>query len=103
MANNNDEKIMPVGGQAVIEGVMMRSPKRVSVAVRKSDGKIALKNQSYVSITKRHKFWNLPIIRGGVILIESLILGVKALSFSGDIASEIEKKDESDIKKNIWY
>lgn len=100
-----------VGGQAVIEGVMMRSPERVAVAVRRPDGKIVLKNDPYTSLTKRHKFWGLPIIRGGVILIESMILGIKALTFSGDIAIEEDEKDKKkqdkkkDDKKglsNLW-
>ena len=90
-----DEKIA-VGGQAVIEGVMMRSPERVSVAVRRPDGKIALKNDPYTSLTKRHKFWGLPIVRGGVALIESMVLGIRALTFSGDIAvqEDTEKKED---------
>lgn len=90
-----------VGGQAVIEGVMMRSPDRVSIAVRRPDGKIVIKNNPYTSLTKKNKFWNLPIIRGGVALIESMILGVKALTFSGDIAAEIETTETSDFKKNL--
>lgn len=100
-----------VGGQAVIEGVMMRSPERVAVAVRRPDGKIVLKNDSYISLTKRNKFWGLPVIRGGVILIESMILGIKALTFSGDIAIEEEEKNKkTSVKKenkktglsNLW-
>jgi len=93
-----EEKIN-VGGQAVIEGVMMRSPERVAVAVRRPDGKIVLQNKSYVSFTKRNKFWGLPIIRGGVILIESMVLGVKALTFSGDIAIAEEEKKEAEQNK----
>ncbi len=79
------EKIM-VGGQAIIEGVMMRSPDRIAVAVRRSDGKILLKNYPYRSLTRRNKFWGLPILRGAVILIESMVIGIKALTFSGDVA-----------------
>lgn len=81
-----------VGGQAIIEGVMMRSPERVALAVRRPDGKIVLKNDPYVSLTKRSKFWGLPIIRGGVILIESLVIGIRALTFSGDIVMAEEQK-----------
>lgn len=94
-------KKIQVGGQAVIEGVMMRSPERVSVAVRRPDGKIVLKNNPYVSLTKRNKFWSFPVIRGAVVLIESMVLGIKALTFSGDIAIvEEEKKEENQGKKN---
>lgn len=92
------EKIQ-VGGQAVIEGVMMRSPEYVSVAVRKPDGKIVLKRDPYISWTKRFRVLGLPLVRGGVILIESLILGIKALNFSGDVAMA-EADKEKNPKKN---
>ncbi|OQX96573.1 hypothetical protein B6I21_00580 [candidate division KSB1 bacterium 4572_119] len=95
--SGKEEKIA-VGGQAVIEGVMMRSPKRVAIAVRRPDGKIVLKNDEYNSLTKRNKFWGLPVIRGAVILIESMVLGVKALTFSGDIAITEEEKKEKKKK-----
>ena len=66
------EKKIQVGGQAVIEGVMMRSPEFVSVAVRKEDGRILLKCDQFISWTKRLKILGLPLIRGGVTLIESI-------------------------------
>ena len=107
----NEKKKIQVGGQAVIEGVMMRSPEFVSVAVRKPDGKITLKQKRYISFTKRLKFMGWPLIRGGVILIESLVLGIKALNFSADVAMvEIEaekgkqkpkKNRSSDFKSNL--
>lgn len=89
-----------VGGQAVLEGVMMRSPDYVSVAVRKRSGKIILKRDKYVSWTKRHKFLGIPFVRGGVILIESLVLGIKALNFSGDVAMAEEEKKELSERRN---
>lgn len=99
-----------------MEGVMMRSPDAISVAVRKADGKIIIQRKPYISFTKRYKFLNLPIIRGSVILIESMILGIKALSYSGDIAIQEEKKktakegdapikpkkDENSFFSKIW-
>ncbi len=81
-----DGKAPQVGGQAVIEGVMMRSPDRVAVAVRKPGGIIVLKEDAIRSWTKRSKILGLPFVRGGVILIESMVLGVKALNFSSEIA-----------------
>ncbi|MCI0515603.1 DUF1385 domain-containing protein [candidate division KSB1 bacterium] len=87
-----------VGGQAVIEGVMMRSPLKVSVAVRKPSGVIAVKTKEFASLTKKYKFLGWPIIRGGVILIESLVLGIQALNFSGEVAMEEEKRQEA-LKK----
>lgn len=99
----NKKKKNQVGGQAVIEGVMMRSAEYVSVAVRKPDGTIAVKRKSYVSLTKRSKILGLLFVRGGVILIESLVLGIQALNFSGDIAMEEEsgKNDSNSIKNKV--
>jgi len=87
-----------VGGQAVIEGVMMRSPEFVAVAVRKPDGNILLKKDTYQSWTKRFKVFGFPFVRGGVTLIESMILGIKALNFSADIAVEEEEKEKNPDK-----
>lgn len=97
MGKNN--KKINVGGQAVIEGVMMRSPHAISVAVRKMSGDIVVKKEPFVSWTKRYKFLNLPIFRGAVVLIESIVLGIRALSFSGDIAIEEENQKEKSEKK----
>ena len=80
---------------------MMRSPKSVTVAVRKNDGQILVKKQPYIALSKRYKLLNLPIIRGAVVLIESLYLGIKALNFSAEEAMEEEKpaKKESERAK----
>ncbi len=86
----NKKERMQVGGQAVIEGVMMRSPKFFSVAVRRPDGKIVLRKKAYDSWTKRKRILGWPLIRGGVILIESLVLGMEALNFSGEVAMQGE-------------
>lgn len=79
-----------VGGQAVIEGVMMRGQKGLATAVRKEDGEIAVDMQRTVPITKRYKFINLPIIRGGFILIDSLIQGIKSLNYSASFFEDTE-------------
>ena len=84
-----------VGGQAVIEGVMMRSPYKVTVAVRRNNGKILIKSENYESFIKRNKFLKLPFVRGGIVLIETLYLGVKNLSWSSKIAMEDENNNES--------
>jgi len=83
-----------VGGQAVIEGVMMRSPKFISIAIRKSSGEIIVKKEPYISLVKRVKFLNIPIIRGVVVLFETLYIGIKALSFSANEAIEEEQAKE---------
>ena len=76
-----------IGGQAVIEGVMMRSPTRIATAVRNPRKEIIVKAEDYVSLSKRHRLLNIPIIRGALALIETLIIAVKALSFSADQAT----------------
>lgn len=100
MANTSEEKIMPVGGQAVIEGVMMRSPKRIATAIRRSSGKIEVKVQDFESLIQRKKILNIPIIRGAITLIEVMILGIKTLQWSADKAMEdLEQKDLEKDKK----
>jgi uncharacterized protein YqhQ len=100
MANNSEEKIMPVGGQAVIEGVMMRSPKRIATAIRRANGKIEVKAQEFESLIQRKKFLNIPILRGAVTLIEVMILGIKTLQWSADKAMEdAEEKEIAEGKK----
>ena len=95
-----EKKILTIGGQAVIEGVMMRSPEKVAIAVRKPNGDIVVKSQPFISITKKMKILGWPLIRGGVTLIESMILGVKALTFSGDVA--MEEEGVGPKEKNFW-
>lgn len=76
-----------IGGQAVIEGVMMKSPEGWSVAVRDPQGVINFKT---VRTTKNHPFFRLPLIRGSVALFQALIIGIKAIEFSGNIAFQEE-------------
>jgi len=92
--NMKDNPEVQVGGQAVIEGVMMRSQDAYSVAVRRQDGSIYVRVQPFISLIKKNRFFSLPLIRGAVVLIESLVLGVKSLTFSGDIAVEDEKRKD---------
>lgn len=82
----------------------MRSPDSYAVAVRRPNGDIVVKKEPWQTVTKKFKLLGMPILRGGVILIEALILGVKALTFSGDIAMEEEnkKKGKERLKKSIW-
>jgi len=75
-----------VGGQAVIEGVMMRSPHTVSTAVRRPEGEIVVKNEKFISLTQRHKILGLPLIRGLVSFIEMLVISIKTLNFSAEMA-----------------
>jgi uncharacterized protein YqhQ len=79
-----------VGGQAVIEGVMMRSPSSMAVAVRRADGSVAMMERPFTSITQKVKVLGWPLIRGAVSLFETLSLGMSALQFSADEASKDE-------------
>ena len=95
-----EEKIMPVGGQAVIEGVMMRSPKRISTAIRRANGEIEINTKEYVSLMQRKKYLNIPIVRGAITLIEVMILGIKTLQWSADKAMEdLDEEDRKNGKK----
>lgn len=91
-------KRVSVGGQAVIEGVMMRSPSYYATAVRTPQGRIVIQKIPYVGLTHRFKFLNIPIIRGAITLVETLVLGVKSLSYSAEQAIE----DDSKQKKKSW-
>lgn len=83
-----------VGGQAVIEGVMMRSRDRIATAVRIPSGEILVKSEEYISLTRRYKMLGLPVVRGVITFFEMLILGIKTLNFSADIAvKEIEREE----------
>jgi uncharacterized protein YqhQ len=82
-----------VGGQAVLEGVMMRGPSNWAVAVRKPDGEIAEVHQSIKSPMARHKIWRLPVIRGVVALGESLAIGFRALAISANYQAAAEAKE----------
>jgi uncharacterized protein YqhQ len=88
-----------VGGQAIIEGVMMRGKNKVSWAIRKGPMEVLVEEQDFQSVCKKHKFLGLPIIRGAVNLYESMAIGYKALSRSADIAVELEEQKKQDSKK----
>jgi uncharacterized protein YqhQ len=83
----------PIGGQAVLEGVMMRGPSAWSVAVRKADGDIAEVNRPIASVLLTHKWLRIPIVRGVVALGESLAIGFRALAISANYAAQEERKD----------
>lgn len=87
-----------VGGQAVIEGVMMRSIDRVSTAVRVPSGEILIKSNDYKSLAHRYKLLNIPIIRGAVAFVEMMIIGIKTLNFSAEVAVREAEKEEA-LKK----
>jgi uncharacterized protein YqhQ len=90
----------PIGGQAVLEGVMMRGPSNWSLAVRKPDGEIAQLNREIHSVMARHRFFRLPIIRGIIALGESLAIGFRALAISANYAAQ-EEGDDDEVSTEI--
>ena len=85
-----------IGGQAVIEGVMMRGPKEYAVAVRKPDGEIAIEKSDVNSVIAKSKILKLPIIRGVISFFESLVVGMKCLMFSADFFDVEEEPSKFD-------
>lgn len=87
-----------VGGQAVIEGVMMRTPSAYAIAVRKADGSIVHTAERLPKWSDTYKWLNLPVLRGGATLVQSMILGVKALNFSANIYEQDMEEQEAKEK-----
>lgn len=97
MAKTNNEKVhkTSIGGQAVMEGVMMRGPKEIATAVRKSNGEIIIDKKEVSSVFTKYKFLKIPILRGVISFFESMITGVKCLMFS---AEQVDLEDGEDYK-----
>jgi uncharacterized protein YqhQ len=90
----------PIGGQAVLEGVMMRGPSAWALAVRKPNGEIAEVNRPVQSVMARHWFFRLPVIRGMIALGESLAIGFRALAISANYAAQ-EEGDEGEVETEL--
>ena len=90
----------PIGGQAVLEGVMMRGPSNWALAVRKPDGEIAQVDRQINSVMARHRFFRLPVIRGVIALGESLAIGFRALAISANYAAQ-EEGDDEDVSTEL--
>ena len=98
-----DKKIhkTSIGGQAVIEGVMMKGPKEMAIAVRKPDGKIIIEKKPVSERIRKSKILKWPLIRGCVGFFDSMVTGVKALMFSAQFF-DIEGEEESESKFDQW-
>jgi uncharacterized protein YqhQ len=93
----------PVGGQAVLEGVMMRGVSTWAVAVRNPEGQVELSSEALVPWAKRHRLWRVPVVRGVVALGESLKIGFRALAISANAQMEEDEKGEKEeIGGWIW-
>ena len=92
--SSSEDEIL-VGGQAVIEGVMMRSPKGYSVAVRRQDGTIRVMKDVLLGLGEKWRLFKTPILRGVGVLAQALVLGIRALRFSAEeaLTEEAKKKD----------
>lgn len=84
-----------IGGQALIEGIMMKGPSKIATAVRKPDGEIVIKESNIKQIFK-HKFFKLPLVRGSFVLIDALVNGVKELMYSAEFYGEDYEEDALD-------
>lgn len=101
MSRKNGEPARPdIGGQAVLDGVMMKSPDAIAVAVRRANGDIVVKRESYVPLSKKHKWMGWPFIRGTVSMVNMLSIGMKTLSDSAKMAGE--EAEEEPSKFDLW-
>ena len=98
--SKNEQHITSIGGQAVMEGVMMRGPYKTAVAVRKPDKEITVKIDEN-GVKTRAKFFKLPIIRGCVNFVDSLVIGMKALTYSAEFV-DLEDEEENESKFDKW-
>ncbi|HZG54739.1 MAG TPA: DUF1385 domain-containing protein [Pyrinomonadaceae bacterium] len=88
-----NEKDLIVGGQAVVEGVMMRTPNAYAVAVRRADGEIVFTGAALPKWSDKHRVLRLPVLRGAAVLVQSMALGIKALNYSASEAfADAEEK-----------
>lgn len=104
MSKTQTKKITSIGGSALIEGIMMRGPKKSTVAVRTADGGIKTVDVKIKYLTESSKFWRLPLIRGVSGMIDSMRLSYKSLMISADnameVAEEEDKKAEAEAEKD---
>ena len=96
---STNERDLIVGGQAVIEGVMMRTPNAYAIAVRKADGSIVNTAARLPKWSDKYPLLKLPILRGGAVLVQSMGLGIKALNYSANEAfADAEAAEEKNVE-----
>lgn len=91
-----------IGGQAVMEGVMMKNQEKYAVAVRKPDQEIVVEVSEYTGLIKNKKIKNIPILRGVISFVESLVLGMKTLTFSASFYEDEEEEKKTGKKKEKY-
>jgi len=95
------ERDLIVGGQAVMEGVMMRTPSAYAIACRKSDGTIVKTAETLPRLSDKYKWLNIPVLRGGATLVQSMALGIKALNFSAKVYEDDMIAQEELAKEKV--
>ena len=90
------------GGQALIEGIMMRGPKKQAIVVRQPDGQLAIRESELKLVKDKYPLLGLPIIRGVVTFVASMVEGVKALMYSAEFFPEEEEEPEEPSKLEMW-
>ena len=106
MDKKNRKCYSGIGGQAVIEGIMMKNKNEYAVAVRKPNGEIEIKKEEYISVSDKFKILKIPFLRGIFAMIDSMILGIKTLNYSASFiedtdSTESENKFEKWLEKNL--
>lgn len=91
-----------IGGQAVMEGIMMRNGSEYSVAVRKENGEIEVKKETYKGVRSKCKLFRLPFIRGIFSFVDSLVLGMKSLNYSASLFMEDGEEEEEPGRFEKW-
>lgn len=98
----SEVKKTSIGGQALIEGILMRGPGKLSIVVRDQQGAIRREVKPVVTLGDRHPFFKWPFIRGVVGIFESMRMGMGALSYSADVYAEEEEGEEKEKKESFW-
>ncbi len=102
MSKTKKNNYVAVGGQALMEGIMMKGPKGTAMSLRLPDGSIETTMKDFVSVRKKFKFFNIPILRGIVSFVESMVFGYKLLMESAEKTSlDLEQENESKLDKWI--
>ena len=97
--NRKSDNDLLVGGQALIEGVMMKGNRWIGIAIRKEDGRIKVKTQGFVSWSKKVPPLKWPFIRGFFNLLQMMVIGIKALTYSAEEAAQEENKENRKTKR----
>lgn len=91
-----------IGGQSILEGIMMKGPRKTCTVVRKPDGGLAIEEKPYTPLKETHKIAGVPVIRGFFLMVQSLIEGFQAIDYSSKILLE-DEEDEQPSKLELWF